>query len=235
MRRYTNWGLVFLGGLFSIAALSSPLWIPVVQPYLVEEEAEEALICREYVPPAQCDLLREIYLVDPESAERQMELMSPENSLEVRDPELNELAIQLRDSINSSDTPEISDVHVGVFNPPIDAIHNATGEVQVVSIVSSDLTVVRYFVRLQGRGDGNFLVTNGPDLRIYLSQHSDPRTPEEAFEEFGAALEVERLKGNSGRQNYLISQSVDLSVYRSLVIYSPELDQIYGVAPFIVE
>ncbi len=236
MRRYTNWGVVVVGAILMSITLASQLWIPEVQPYLVEEVVEESFSCRVYLSAEECDVLEEMNEEEPDKAFALLEAMDPENDFMVDDDDVQELATQMRDLIGSSDTPVVSDIKRGVFNAPLDAIHNATGQAKLLAIVpleSQEDELTQYWVRLEGRGDEPFQVTNAPNLRIYLSQHADPTTTQELFSGEGGALDVGRLKGNSGAQNYRIDREFDPTRYRSLVIYSPDLEQIFGVAPFI--
>lgn len=55
----------------------------------------------------------------------------------------------------------------------------------------------------------NFSVTNGPDLRVLLAVDGDPTN----------AVELGKLKGNKGDQNYPIASEVDLEVYNTVMIY----------------
>lgn len=230
MRRYTNWGLVFVGGLLAVAALISPIWIPLVQPYLVDEVELSDFVCPEFVSNAQCNVLQEMYLEDPETAMRLSDLINPDNDFEVSDPPPSQLADELQDSVRSSDPPVPTIVKSGVFSTPIDAIHNATGEIKFYQIVTADNTSVLNLVRLESAREEGFTVTYVPDLTLYLSQHPNPTTREELFSGEGGAYEVGQLKGNRGRQNYEIGLDIDITRYVSAVIYSPSLDQVFGVA-----
>ncbi len=71
-------------------------------------------------------------------------------------------------------------------------------------------------------------VTNGPDLRVLLSAHPDPMSRSE-FDSEGY-VELDKLKGNIGNQNYPIPD-LDLSQYRSVVIYCKPFHVIFSVAP----
>lgn len=235
MRRYANWGLVLFGAILAVAAIGSSWWIPLMQPYLVEEVTAKEFTCAEYVSDEQCDVLTELNETNPDYVLAQMEAMNPENDFRVIDPELFDVARELRESIGSSDQPDPIVARYGVFNPALDAIHNASGEAKIILIVTLNQEARKYLVRLEFGAQGNFSVTNGPNLRIYLSQHPDPSTPEEIFSGPGGALEVGRLKGNSGRQNYDLSADFDPTPYQSLVIYNPDFEQIFGVAPFITQ
>ena len=71
--------------------------------------------------------------------------------------------------------------------------------------------------------------SNGPDLRVYLSQvpasgelHAYRRT---GFIDLGA------LKGNRGSQNYVIPAGTDLSAFKSAVIWCRRFAVGFGVAP----
>jgi hypothetical protein len=70
--------------------------------------------------------------------------------------------------------------------------------------------------------------SNGPDLRVYLSHipaSDDWRAYGERFIDLGA------LKGNRGDQNYELPSDVDLSRYRSAVIWCRRFTVGFGVAP----
>jgi hypothetical protein len=70
--------------------------------------------------------------------------------------------------------------------------------------------------------------SNGPDLRVYLSELSasdDWRAYGERFVDLGP------LKGNRGDQNYELPRDLDLSRYRSAVIWCRRFTVGFGVAP----
>lgn len=73
------------------------------------------------------------------------------------------------------------------------------------------------------------LVTdNGPDLKVYLSTAA-PDAPATEFDEDVVDLGV--LAGNLGDQNYDVPEGVDLSRYRSVVIWCDRFDVAFGAAP----
>jgi hypothetical protein len=74
-----------------------------------------------------------------------------------------------------------------------------------------------------------FSVTNGPDLYVVLAAHPDPATSDALHSQ--TAVELERLKGNRGSQNYLIPASVDLASLGSVIIYCKAFSVIFSVAP----
>jgi Electron transfer DM13 len=70
--------------------------------------------------------------------------------------------------------------------------------------------------------------SNGPDLRVYLSQ-APAEGEEGAFDD--NYVELGELKGNIGSQNYAIPDSVDLSRFRSAVVWCKRFSAGFAVAP----
>lgn len=70
----------------------------------------------------------------------------------------------------------------------------------------------------------NFSVTNGPDLRVLLA--NDPSNLDASYIELG------RLKGNMGNQNYEIPSDVDASAYGGVVIYCKPFHVTFSTALF---
>lgn len=233
MQRYTNWSLIIFGAFFAVLWLVSPTWIPEVQPLLIEDNAADTFTCASYVTEAECDVLQDIFEDDPAHALAQQDALNPENDFSRRDPEPQELAESLRAQLNISDSPVITNVSRGVFLPPRDAIHNAQGRVQIFRITTIEGTSEQVFLRLDASGlEPDFTVNNGPnlDLRIYLSRDVTPQAGSEIEDE---AFEVAQLAGNIGRQNYELPTDLDLLQFRSLVLYNPTYDEIFGIAEFI--
>lgn len=75
----------------------------------------------------------------------------------------------------------------------------------------------------------NFRAANGPDLRVILSASEEPRTSEEVALH-SLYLELGRLKGNIGNQNYTIPPEVDLEQYNSVVIYCRAFGIVFSTA-----
>lgn len=78
-------------------------------------------------------------------------------------------------------------------------------------------------VRLEG-----LMTDNGPDLFLYVSTNPvDGR--EAAFDD--EFVNLGRLKGNQGDQNYDLPADVDLADYASVVIWCDRFDSAFGAAP----
>jgi hypothetical protein len=89
--------------------------------------------------------------------------------------------------------------------------------------ITLELPDGRRFLRLEGLD-----TSNGPDLRVYLSEvpaSDDWYAYGERFVDLGA------LKGNRGDQNYALPEDVDLSRYKSAVIWCRRFTVGFGVAP----
>lgn len=120
--------------------------------------------------------------------------------------------------INRTVVEEISAVVVrsrGTF-VGADSFHQGSGDALLVEAGG------QAFVRLE-----NFRVTNGPDLYVYLSSHPNPRTREQVHE---GTVNLGRLKGNIGAQNYTLPAGTDLSAVHSVVIYCQRFHVLFATA-----
>ena len=74
-------------------------------------------------------------------------------------------------------------------------------------------------------------VTNGPDLRVLLVRHHDPTHRDQVRDQ--GYVELDKLKGNRGSQNYPIPDGEDPAGYNSVVIYCAPFHVIFSVAPLV--
>jgi hypothetical protein len=96
--------------------------------------------------------------------------------------------------------------------------HDTSGRAKILRLDDG-----RAFLRFE-----DLATSNGPDLRVYLSEvpaGDDWYAYGEGFVDLGA------LKGNLGNQNYVIPANVDLSRYKSAVIWCRRFAVGFGVAP----
>jgi hypothetical protein len=100
----------------------------------------------------------------------------------------------------------------------IDSAHGAQGS---ASIYEADGGRVLRFE--------DFRSTNGPDLYVVLSRAQAPRSHAELGEDF---VNLGRLKGNVGSQNYDLPADLDLSGYNSVVIYCLQFQVVFSTATF---
>ena len=73
----------------------------------------------------------------------------------------------------------------------------------------------------------DFSVTNGPELHVILATGASPT----ARFDLGNHIDLGKLKGNLGNQNYEISADVNIELYQSVVIYCVPFHVVFSVAP----
>ena len=86
--------------------------------------------------------------------------------------------------------------------------HNAQGIAKIIQV--DDRTFLRF---------ENFEVTNGPDLRVYITKDGNVKE----------GIHLEKLKGSRGDQNYLL-KDIDIGDYDSVVIYCQPFGAYFGKA-----
>lgn len=94
--------------------------------------------------------------------------------------------------------------------------HTGTGLVKIVKLASND-----HILRFE-----NLDVDNGPDLRVLLSENSNVRSSGD----LGNYIELAKLKGNKGNQNYEIPKGIDVGKYKSAVIYCKPFSVVFNSA-----
>jgi hypothetical protein len=113
---------------------------------------------------------------------------------------------------NMSDTmtPTNTKALMGNFVDAGDGFHKAEGIAKVI-----DLTDGKTFLRLE-----NLKTTNGPDLYVYLSTGKDA----------SEIIDLGKLKGNIGNQNYEIPAGTDLSKFNTVLIWCKAFSTLFGSA-----
>ena len=99
-----------------------------------------------------------------------------------------------------------------------DSFHKGSGEATIFRGPDGSL-----LLRLE-----NLRVTNGPDLHVILSPHPDPGNQGEL--KGPGYIDLGKLKGNRGNQNYEIPNEVDVAALGSVVIYCKPFHVIFSVA-----
>lgn len=75
----------------------------------------------------------------------------------------------------------------------------------------------------------DFTTSNGPDVRLYLVAAEDVQ--DDATVKREGFVELGKLKGNKGDQNYEIPASVDLAKYRTVTVWCARFSVNFGSAP----
>ena len=126
---------------------------------------------------------------------------------------MNEFSKQnatVNESMNETKMTNDTMILMGNFVEAGDGFHKAEGIVKVINLADG-----RTFLRLE-----NLKITNGPDLYVYLSVGKDPSD----------IVNLGRLKGNIGNQNYEIPAGTDLSKYDTVLIWCKAFSTLFGSA-----
>ena len=75
----------------------------------------------------------------------------------------------------------------------------------------------------------DFATSNGPDVRVYLVAASDAKDNETVTK--SGFVELGKLKGNQGDQNYDVPDDLDLSRYRAVTIWCRRFSVNFATAP----
>ena len=101
-----------------------------------------------------------------------------------------------------------------------DAIHKGSGDAFVFKLQDGS-----HVVRFE-----NFRSTNGPDLRVWLSSSPSPQKSGDVTG--GEWVDLGKLKGNVGNQNYVIPAGTDVSKFKSVVIWCRAFSVLFAAADF---
>lgn len=209
--------IIVAGALLVGLTWTYPLWQPVLRQQAVEEAAElfpglsaEQQAIFAILPREQQDIYRELAAADPVRAGQ---MVAAALSPGVTVPEDDQAMPPLTNPVTTA---------TGIFQR-IDAVRWAQGDVTIFE-GSDGGRILRF---------ENFSMANAPDMRVFLSVSTGPRTPDELRLQ-GQEVDLGPLVGIAGAQSYTVSSAVDLTQYRSVVLYSPALDLIYAFAPLFV-
>jgi hypothetical protein len=77
----------------------------------------------------------------------------------------------------------------------------------------------------------NFKTSNGPDVHVILIAAGDADDNANFLKSNTERVELGKLKGNEGDQNYEIPAGTDLAKFRTVSIYCERFDANFGAAP----
>ena len=77
----------------------------------------------------------------------------------------------------------------------------------------------------------NFKTSNGPDVHVILIAAKDADDDANFLKSDTARVELGKLKGNEGDQNYDIPTGTDLSKFQTVSIYCERFNANFGAAP----
>ena len=114
------------------------------------------------------------------------------------------------ENMSQTTTPKETKPLMGNFVDAGDGFHKVEGVAKVVNLADG-----KTFLRLE-----NLKATNGPDLYVYLSTGKD----------VSDIVNLGRLKGNIGNQNYEIPAGTNLAKYDTVLIWCKAFSTLFGSA-----
>lgn len=111
-----------------------------------------------------------------------------------------------------------SPLETGVFHGQV---HSTTGRASVYRGADGKLTL-----RIT-----NFKTSNGPDVHVLLIAADDAQDNQNFLKSNLERVELGRLKGNEGDQNYIIPAGTDLGKFHTVAIYCERFNANFGTAP----
>jgi Electron transfer DM13 len=100
-------------------------------------------------------------------------------------------------------------------------VHNTEGRATIYQVADG-----RVILRLTG-----FKTSNGPDVHVILVAAGDSADDANFLPGKTERVELGKLKGNEGDQNYEIPTGTDLSKFRTVSIYCERFNANFGTAP----
>jgi hypothetical protein len=198
---------IFIG--IVIAAVAIPLAIYTISPLFINTEINEPepTVSIGNDDAAAIQEFKEFMKMSEEERIEKGQQMS----IEERDM-IMKGAAQTNGTTVDEETTAIGNIsgYAGTFVGVNDGIHNAEGQVKVIKLSNGS-----NFLRLE-----DFRSTNGPDLYVYLSR-------DKSNSDF---VNLGKLKGNVGDQNYKIPEGTDLSKYDTVLIWCQAFSVLFGSA-----
>ena len=145
----------------------------------------------------------------------------PESEREEDATQVTVTATAMPDNEMEQDMPaggEPTVLHSGTF-VDADNFHQGSGSATIFELPGGDR-----ILRLE-----DFMVTNGPDLHVYLATGSKPS----GRDDLGEHIDLGALKGNIGDQNYEIPVNLELDDFQSVVIYCVPFHVVFSTASFV--
>lgn len=124
------------------------------------------------------------------------------------------------------DTVVMDDVEIAATDQTVatgqfagkDAAHQGSGDARLVQ--GSDGSLELHFT--------NFNVTNGPDLKVYLSDKADPKTASDILD--SNWVNISHLKGNVGDQVYRLPSDITADQIKSVAIWCEAFSVLFASA-----
>jgi hypothetical protein len=132
------------------------------------------------------------------------------------------LAFGLQPSASAQDSTkhdnEVKTLATGTFHGKV---HQTSGRATIYQETDGKL-----ILRLT-----NFKTSNGPDVHVILVAAKDAEDDANFLKSDTARVELGKLKGNEGDQNYEIPNGTDLAKFQTVSIYCERFNANFGAAP----
>jgi lipopolysaccharide export LptBFGC system permease protein LptF len=126
------------------------------------------------------------------------------------------LTFGLPPSVHAQDTPKT--LETGTFHGKV---HSTSGRATIYQEQGGKLVL-----RLT-----NFKTSNGPDVHVILIAAKDADDDANFLKSSTERVELGKLKGNEGDQNYEIPSDTDLSKFQTVSVYCERFNANFGAAP----
>lgn len=187
-----------------IAAIAIPIAIYTISPLFVSTVVDEP------IPVSAASEFQKYMNLTEEERKQAAENMSREQAISIGIMAAKQ-NITINENINASIAQQsTNNILSGTFEGIGDGFHKVEGVANVIRL-GSEVEILRL---------ENFKATNGPDLYVYLST-------DKSASDF---VNVGRLKGNIGNQNYEIQEGTDLSKYNTVLIWCRAFSFLFGSA-----
>ena len=200
--------LISLAALVAAAVWTFPLW----RGYLMDARLQEAF------PGLELDLQDEFLALPEAQREFLLDLhgKNPSMALAMAQVAVRGTEAAPSNEQNSNETAGARILASGSFTE-IDPLHWGEGTATLYQLADG-----RRILRFE-----DFTSARGGEPYVYLSRDPQPRSAVEVGADF---LNLGRLKGNIGSQNYVLPADHDISGYQSAVIFCEQFDMVIASA-----
>jgi len=196
-----------------VGGVAGAVWtFPSWRGYFQDVRVSEAF------PGLDLDLQDEFLALPPDEREALFEL---------REEDANMALEMARVAVSATETAPESEQEMGEMETAtvlstgsfieIDPLHWGEGTATVYQLPNQS-RVLRF---------QDYASARGGDVHIYLSRDPEPRTAVEVGVDF---LDLGRLKGNIGNQNYNLPADLDLSGFQSVVVFCRQFNTVITTA-----
>lgn len=128
------------------------------------------------------------------------------------------VVLSLTATVSAAFAQSSTPVQTGVFHGQV---HSTSGRASIYRGSDGKLTL-----RLT-----NFKTSNGPDVHVLLIAANDAQDNDNFLKTNVERIELGKLKGNEGDQNYSLPPNTDLTKFHTVAIYCERFNANFGTAP----